>query len=180
MNAFVFIATGWQPGHDLFERNREKFASFFAKQHGERGYPHRDYTPEHALENTREIFGLLPGAPYVLDTNSSGRQFVSNGMFSKLLPPPFEGCKWDIYAPAPGQGPDHTIISDGIVHYYAGHFFTGDDTQAAPACGPQAAPAFGPPTSAAAPCGLAPPAGPGAAPSPLHPPCGHQAFDSFG
>ena len=128
MDGLVFIATGWQPGHDLFERDREKIWQFVAKQHAERGYPLRDMTPEQALEKVASMFGKAPVLTYVIDKDNAGQQFISNGLHSNLLPAPSAGRVWDIYAPQHGQDASFTIVSDGIQHYYAHSFFPESDS----------------------------------------------------
>ena len=119
MNALMFMATGWQPGHDLFERDRERFLGYVTKQHADRGYPLQRMAPEQVIEQVKSIFGQAMALAYVLDKDNMGQQYISNGMHSSMLPAPVAGRVWDIYAPQHGQDVSSTIVSDDVQRCYA-------------------------------------------------------------
>ena len=133
LDAFVFVATGWQPGHELFERDRDKFQAYFASIHADRGYPLRELSPEQALHRNKEALGLVPDLAFILDQDSWGQAYISNGMHSTLLPKPADGRTWTLCAPSPGEGPQRTLVTDGVSCYLAVDFFTAQGTPVAAA-----------------------------------------------
>ena len=125
LDAMLCKATGWQPGHELIEHDRELFFKAVHKRYADLAYPLRGLTPSDAIKEVQEAFGLAPALAYALDVDPDGRPFISNGVFSEPLP--ITGRRWDIVGPPAGQGPEYTVVTDGVDHYYAFSFFQADD-----------------------------------------------------
>jgi hypothetical protein len=54
-----YYATGWQPGHELFEHNREKFLLAFVRQHQSRGSPLMNKSPHEVIEMVTKQIGTI-------------------------------------------------------------------------------------------------------------------------
>ena len=122
LDAMVWVATGWQPGHELMERTREELWKAMARQHAHRGYPLHKHSPESCIEAAQEMFGKAEDLGFTLDVcQHTGGQIISDGQFTHRLPVSPTG--WRLLAPDAGQPKEKTVISDGSRHYYAASLF---------------------------------------------------------
>ena len=101
MDAMVWVATGWQPGTDLSEREPELWLNAFGRMHAARGFPLCTTGPGECVEMARQQFGVgaaqaaQPPQPYgsqpyrlVPDTESgvAGVTWLTNGQTFARLP----------------------------------------------------------------------------------------------
>ena len=133
LDAMMWVATGWEPGLDLFEREREAFFLSFCRAHARRGYPLRNTTPEACIELVSQKFGhqaapvggleqpaqaaeggLQQLAPvnYFIDVVTDGTVFISDGNLARPLPQ--TGRAWKII---------NGIVTDGVYEYLPQGFF---------------------------------------------------------
>ena len=122
LDALVYYATGWQPGHSLFERSRDEFYKYFQREHAARSYPLRAVTPEDALAQVKAAMGVeeKDEEAYSLSVcPQTGHQVLSNGVSSEYLP---AGHAWALQPPPPGCGMDCAWLTDGKLHVLQGHF----------------------------------------------------------
>ena len=136
LEAMMYVATGWQPGHPLTmisaNKLREEFFKKFLQAYQERNYPLRDLSPQEAVLKAEELLGILPDMLFSLDCDKAGTWFLSNGLVSKpLLTKPAPGKKWHLKAPKEGQGPEHTLLTDRVRTWYCTQFFTESEHQRA-------------------------------------------------
>jgi len=123
LDAMIWMATGWQPGHELVERMREDFWKAMARQHAHRGYPLHKHTPESCVTAAEEAFGKAEELGFTLDVcRQTGQQLISDGQFTHRLPVSPKG--WQLVAPEPGQPKEKTVITNGSEHYFAASLFT--------------------------------------------------------
>ena len=139
LDSFVFHATGWQPGHPLAlicgTRDREDYFKKFGNAHMDRGYPLRSTTAEQILESVRESLGFAPCLAFCLDIDKRGNYFLSNGVISKpitvAVSPGSADRGWSLKAPGPDQGPEFTVVTDGLQSFYCVNFFTQEEHDSA-------------------------------------------------
>ena len=148
LDAMIWVATGWQPGLELFERDRDNYFQYFLKQHSRKGYPLRELLPDDCVKLAAQHFGHIPtpcglpqlaqepgglqevqqnkcGLQYSIDVAGDGTAFISNGQLSTLLPR--TGRPWSITADG--------VATDGLVRLPACSFFY---ARARPAVAPRA------------------------------------------
>lgn len=115
------MATGWQPGHELFTRNRTEFEKAFLKQHALRGYPLREKQPQDCIDECMQTFGTsttssAEAAPasadrimYILTSTKDGTQILSDQTTSEILP---ADRKWHLVS-GPAGDTAAAVLSDG-------------------------------------------------------------------
>ena len=57
LDAMVWVATGWQPGLELFERDRDTYFLYFQRQHSRQGYPLRAVGPQECIAQAEQQWG---------------------------------------------------------------------------------------------------------------------------
>ena len=92
LNAFVYEATGWQPGAELLDFDRDRFLFRGSRLHATRGFPLQKATPEAVLKKITQEFETRrrsseQASCYSSSLGSHGETFVLHGSRAEHLPP---------------------------------------------------------------------------------------------